>query len=59
MKEIQGKLVLVLVSGRFELAKVRVIGSRLWFSSSKLKKTSKFHAIKNGKINWTNCKGLR
>ena len=31
MTEIQGKSILVRVSARFELARVRVIGSRLYF----------------------------
>ena len=30
MMEIQGKSILVLVSAKFELARVRVIGSRLY-----------------------------
>ena len=33
MKEIKGKSILVRVSARFELARVRVIGSRLYFYS--------------------------
>ena len=33
MKEIKGKSILVRVSARFELATVRVIGSRLYFYS--------------------------
>ena len=35
MAEIQGKSILVQVSARFELARVRVIGSQLYFSKAK------------------------
>ena len=34
MNEIHGKSILVRVSARFELARVRVIGSRLYFHST-------------------------
>ena len=34
MTEIQGKSILVRVSARFELARVRVIGSRLYLEAS-------------------------
>ena len=34
MTEIQGKSILVRVSARFELARVRVIGSRLYLSAA-------------------------
>ena len=34
MTEIQGKSILVRVSARFELARVRVIASRLYFTSA-------------------------
>ena len=35
MTEIQGKSILVRVSARFELARARVIGSRLYFEKTR------------------------
>ena len=41
MTEIQGKSILVRVSARFELARVRVIGSRLYKKAKKTKTSNK------------------
>ena len=53
MTEMQGKSILVRVSARFELARVRVVGSRLYLSGSRLYaciNTGKFKGLDSREI---------
>ena len=51
MRQIQGKLVLLQVSGEFELPRVRVIGVQLYFVSA-----SCFFGWASSKLNWAGLK---